>query len=143
MKIIGKSPSEQKIKVGEWTFSDQVGILASPYYQTLLLEPRLSRLLYLLASHEKSIVSRDYLMEQIWRDTIVNEESLTRAIADLRKVLLNNFPEGPKIDTIRKRGYLFSLGRTPKSLALKWNIKKKQVPVILTLIALIFWLLLF
>ena len=45
------------------------------------------------------------MTEKIWSDTIVNEDSLTRAVSDLRKVLKENFRNPPKIQTLHKRGY--------------------------------------
>lgn len=117
---------QQEIKIGKWHISDQLGILASPEGKSLVIEPRLSRLLYVLASQEKVILSRPYLMDYLWPDTIVNEESLTRAVADLRKLLNAHFENPPAIETIRKRGYQISISPGPKVYALKWKINKRQ-----------------
>ncbi|MCE7991660.1 MAG: hypothetical protein HEP71_06760 [Roseivirga sp.] len=133
----------EEIKVGQWTISAELGIVSGPLGKSLVLEPRLSRLLYLLALQEGDIVSREHLISQIWQETIVNEESLTRAIADLRKTLSKNFETPPVIQTLRKRGYQLNLKNGPKAMVLKLKIKKKHLYPLLgvacTLILLLWW----
>jgi DNA-binding winged helix-turn-helix (wHTH) protein len=75
------------------------------------LEPRVMHLLCLLAAADGNVVSRDELMMALWPKVIVNENSLTRAVSDLRKALstatqaetatVRNTP----IETVSKRGY--------------------------------------
>lgn len=75
------------------------------------LEPRLMQLLCLLADAKGQVLTRDTLMESLWPRVIVNENSLTRAISDLRKALV--LPAGftqatanpGLIETVPKRGY--------------------------------------
>lgn len=139
-----KSKQEgDKIKIAQWTISDRLGVLTSPGGKSLILEPRLARLLYLLALNEGSIISRQYLIDQIWQETIVNEESLTRAIADLRKILSKHFDTPPMIQTLRKRGYQLNLKDGPRAIVLKWKVKKKHVYSLLgaaCTVLLILWL---
>lgn len=70
------------------------------------LEPRLMRLLCLLAASADAVVTRDEIINTLWPRVVVNENSLTRAVSDLRRLLT---PEGDKrsdlIQTIPKRGY--------------------------------------
>ena len=124
MKVIKGQNPKQHIETGGWKICKEYGVLASPEGKSVVLEPRLSKLLYLLTSNVNEIVSRQYLINNIWAETIVNEESLTRAIADLRKVLLKNFESAPKIETIRKRGYKLALQMGPKQYAVKVVLKK-------------------
>ncbi len=51
------------------------------------------------------VVSRDELMKRVWPDTFVVEESLTRAISELRKVFGDSSREPRIIETIPKKGY--------------------------------------
>lgn len=69
------------------------------------LEPRLMQLLCVLASAPGTVHSRETLIQQIWPKVVVNENSLTRAISELRKKLAT--PEHTKrvIETIPKTGY--------------------------------------
>lgn len=70
------------------------------------LEPRLMRLLCLLADNAGSVLTRDELITALWPRVVVNENSLTRAVSDLRRLL--SPPDGSNIQfiqTIPKRGY--------------------------------------
>lgn len=114
MKISKHTDIEDLAEVGRWQFSSTYGIRKSPKRKALLLEPRLAKLLYLLSLNMDTIVSRNYLINHIWTDTIVNEESLTRAVSDLRKILSLNFKNTFTIETIRGRGYYLVISKDRK-----------------------------
>ena len=105
MNLSDREEAIDQFTVGQWTISTQSGMLSNGLGEELYLEPRLAQLFYLLSRNSNKLVSRKQLIEQIWRDTIVNEESLTRAISDLRKVLKAHFDNPPRIKTLPKRGY--------------------------------------
>lgn len=70
------------------------------------LEPRLTKLLCYLAANEGKVVSRDDLVKVLWPKVIVNENSLTRAVSELRKQLVAQEDSiSTYIETIPKRGY--------------------------------------
>jgi DNA-binding winged helix-turn-helix (wHTH) protein len=70
------------------------------------LEPRLVKLLCFLAANEHRVLSREELVQELWPRVIVNENSLTRAISELRKQLQSTNAAHPNyIETIPKRGY--------------------------------------
>src|SRR5690606_38532523 len=74
---------------------------------TRQLEPRLMKLLCLLADANGQVLTRDDLMTALWPRVVVNENSLTRAVSDLRKAL-NPEPlaiAANLIETVPKRGY--------------------------------------
>ena len=68
------------------------------------IEPRLMQLLCFLAANESIVLGRDSLVEQLWPNVIVNENSLTRAVSELRKQLRDGCRKDV-IETIPKRGY--------------------------------------
>lgn len=72
------------------------------------LEPRLMRLLCLLSADPQRVFGRDELMAHLWPRVIVNENSLTRAVSELRKQLSRGDAAGRLIDTIPKTGYRLS-----------------------------------
>ncbi|MFT4888210.1 MAG: DNA-binding winged helix-turn-helix (wHTH) protein [Pseudohongiellaceae bacterium] len=72
--------------------------------QCRAIEPRLMLLFCHLAANEFTVVSRNSLVEQLWPNVIVNENSLTRAVSELRKQLRGGCREDA-IQTIPKRGY--------------------------------------
>ena len=69
------------------------------------MEPRLIKLLEVLQRNADNVVKKEDILNSAWGDVVVNEESITRAIFDLRKDLDKRFANPPKIQTIRKVGY--------------------------------------
>jgi DNA-binding winged helix-turn-helix (wHTH) protein len=73
--------------------------------ETIQLEPRIMLVLVHLASRPGEVLSREYLFEAVWPDTVVCEEALTRTISELRRIFQDD-PKSPHvIETIRKSGY--------------------------------------
>lgn len=69
------------------------------------VEPRVMRVLVCLAEARGEVVTRDALLDAVWGETIVTEDSLTRTIFDLRKVFKDKAQNPQVIETIRKVGY--------------------------------------
>ena len=73
--------------------------------QEVSVEPRVMAVLCYLAQHAGRVVTRDELLDAVWADLVVNEDALTRAVSELRK-LFGDDPRSPKvIQTVRGRGY--------------------------------------
>ncbi len=69
------------------------------------VEPRLMQILVYLARRPGQVAARSALMDEIWGDVIVSEETLTVAVSELRRILRDE-PRSPRyIETIRKGGY--------------------------------------
>lgn len=86
------------------------------------LEPRLMHLLCLLAADPQQVLTREELMESLWPRVIVNENSLTRAVSELRKRLGDGTSGKPLIDTIPKTGYRLAVDccvRDPVPMGMK------------------------
>ncbi len=91
------------------------------------LEPRLVNLLCYLAANSDRVLSRDQLIQELWPRVVVNENSLTRAVSELRKQLNSvDATVTDYIETIPKRGYrlipaveseALEHGRNPKQVA--------------------------
>jgi DNA-binding winged helix-turn-helix (wHTH) protein len=100
----------------------------------IFLEPRLSKLFYHLYHNLDDLMSKDDLNEKMWSDTIVNDESLARAVADLRKKISDHNLMSLKIITIPKRGYkMVELENNPSI----WNRILKRTIYTVALITLI------
>jgi len=91
-----------------WTIDTELGTLKDGLGVETRLEPRLSKLMYLLLNNLGKFVSRRELIDEMWPDTVVTEQSLTRAVADLRKFLRSNYLAPPVIETASKQGYRMS-----------------------------------
>lgn len=117
MKTNHSRETIDQLKAGAWSISIASGMLSDGNGNSLYLEPRLAKLFCALVANGNQLVSRKQLIAQLWEDTIVNEESLTRAISDLRKVLKTAFDHPPQIQTLPKRGYkmIITMPVSPKA----------------------------
>lgn len=75
--------------------------------QPLPLEPKaLAVLVFLLANRDR-LVEKQELLDEVWKDTFVTPNALTRIIAQLRKTLGDDAKEARYIETVPTRGYRF------------------------------------
>ncbi len=69
------------------------------------VEPRVMQVLLTLAALPGEVIPRDRILDEVWKDQIVGEENLTRAISELRRIFADD-PRRPRvIETIRNHGY--------------------------------------
>jgi TolB-like protein/DNA-binding winged helix-turn-helix (wHTH) protein/tetratricopeptide (TPR) repeat protein len=73
----------------------------------LALEPKPLRVLLYLLHHTGRVVRKDELLDAVWGDTAVTENSLTRVIALLRRTLSDDAREPHLIETVATVGYRF------------------------------------
>jgi DNA-binding winged helix-turn-helix (wHTH) protein/Flp pilus assembly protein TadD len=78
----------------------------------ITLSPHLVDILEFLASRPGEIVSKETLLDRFWRDVHITDNTLTRAIADIRKALGDAAASPRYIQTAARRGYRF-LATTP------------------------------
>jgi len=105
---LGTKPAlSREFSLGEWRVLPQLNrIRCSGTNEERQLEPRLIRLLCFLGANEERVLSREELVQELWPRVVVNENSLTRAISELRKQLHSQDSRIPNyIETIPKRGY--------------------------------------
>ncbi|WP_168247550.1 MULTISPECIES: winged helix-turn-helix domain-containing protein [unclassified Mesorhizobium] len=67
------------------------------------LRSQSAEVLSVLAARPSEIVSKDALMQAVWPDTFVTEDSLTQCIADIRRALRDDAHK--IVETLPKRGY--------------------------------------
>ena len=71
------------------------------------LSPRLVEILAFIAARRGHIVTKTELLERFWPDVHVSENTLTRAIADIRKAINENASQPSYLETASRRGYRF------------------------------------
>ena len=71
------------------------------------LTPKATHLLSLLVSNAGALVDKDELLNEVWRDTFVEESNLTQNIFLLRRALGDERPGARYIETVARRGYRF------------------------------------
>ncbi|MCJ8294225.1 MAG: winged helix-turn-helix domain-containing protein [Colwellia sp.] len=96
----------QPCKIGYWQFDPTDGRLIS-VDKSVKLQPRLSLLLALFIANVNELLTREQLTEILWKDKIVNEDALSRCIAELRSALGDDRKNPKFIATIPKKGYRF------------------------------------
>lgn len=75
--------------------------------KTLALEPKALRVLLYLVRNPGRLVTKDELLSAVWADTAVTENSLSRVVALLWKVLDDDIREPRFIATVPTAGYRF------------------------------------
>jgi DNA-binding winged helix-turn-helix (wHTH) protein len=71
------------------------------------LSPRLVEILAFIVSRGGEIVTKEELLEKFWPDVNVTENTLTRAIADIRKAIGEDAASPRFLQTVSRRGYKF------------------------------------
>lgn len=87
------------------------------------LEPRLMHLFCSLAASPGRTLSRDDLIAELWPRVIVTENSLTRAVSELRKHLGAAGGGLVKIETVPKKGYRLVVEQTGNA-----NLSRRALP---------------
>lgn len=116
----------QVCKIGNWQFDPADGSLLSAN-KSVKLQPRLSLLLALFIANTNELLTRQQLTEILWKDKIVNEDALSRCVAELRAALGDNRQNPIYIETIPKKGYRFIC-------QLSDPIKQYKMPLFTTLV---------
>src|SRR5262245_26396965 len=71
------------------------------------LEPKAFSLLLLLIERRGELVTKDEILDAVWKETNVTENALTRKIAMLRRTLGDDSRQARYIQTVHTRGYQF------------------------------------
>lgn len=91
------------IKVGEWVvFPDSNKLCLDDTYD--LIEPLAMDVLVYFCQHSGEVISRDVLIENVWKGRVVSDHAVYRIINKLRQTLARDHSQ-EYIKTIRKKGY--------------------------------------
>lgn len=97
-------PRLQPFRVGDWQVHPEFNELRNAA-GSVRLQPRLIQVLRLLALSPGRTLTRDALIEGAWARRMVNDEVLSRTIADLRQALGDDARQPRYLETIPKLGY--------------------------------------
>jgi TolB-like protein/DNA-binding winged helix-turn-helix (wHTH) protein len=95
--------SAETITFGGFVFLAKSKQLQTVEGQAIDLRSQSAEVLSALAARPGEIVSKDALMQAVWPDTFVTDDSLTQCIADIRRALRDD--EHVIVQTLPKRGY--------------------------------------
>jgi TolB-like protein/DNA-binding winged helix-turn-helix (wHTH) protein/Flp pilus assembly protein TadD len=92
--------------LGDWTVDPTAGTLSGSAGERRRLTPKLMDLLVALVQRAGQVATRDELLRDVWGErSAVSDEPLTRAVAEVRRVLGDVRADPSYIETIPKRGY--------------------------------------
>ncbi len=83
------------------------------------LAPKAFDILLVLVENSGRLLSKDELMQNVWPDVVVEEINLARQISNLRKTLARTGGKQDYIETVSKRGYIFTTEVRVVSLQVK------------------------
>ena len=96
---------EKTYLVGKWQIETQLNRICDGD-DCKTIEPQCISLLSYLAENENQVVSRQELLDHVWKDTIVSDNTITKTIALLRRALDDDSKNPRYIKTIAKKGYV-------------------------------------
>lgn len=94
---------------------------------------RVVQVLIVLIEANGSVVTKEELYNKVWKDTVVTENSLNKAISQLRKIFEDTRTEPKFIETIPKKGYrmVSEVKKVELSKAHLPAYMKKRKPILL------------
>jgi TolB-like protein len=96
----------RQLKFGDWAFDVDTDVVDNGQSR-IQLEPQVAKVLEYLLQHQEQLLTRDRLINDVWRGRIVSDDAIHRCIAILRQALTPHDRQA-FIRTIPKKGYLAS-----------------------------------
>ena len=99
-------PAGDLLTFGPYRF-DRTNRILSKENLELPLPPRVLGVLEYLVTRPGRVVSKQALMDAVWKDAVVTETSLTEAVSQLRQALAEDPQQPAFVQTVHRRGYRF------------------------------------
>ena len=97
--------AQEAFRLGDWTVDPSTGSIVGPAGVSKHLEPKVMDVIVYLSKHAGNVVTRESLLDVVWRGRFNADQQLTRAISELRRAFEDDSNEPQYIATIHKRGY--------------------------------------
>jgi TolB-like protein/DNA-binding winged helix-turn-helix (wHTH) protein/tetratricopeptide (TPR) repeat protein len=94
-----------QFRLGPWVIRPEMGTVASNG-ETSHVSPKAMEVLVCLARRQGQVVGKDEIFREVWTNTFVSDDSLTRCIVELRRTFRDDAREPTLLKTIPKRGYV-------------------------------------
>lgn len=101
-RSMSTNAANARFNVGAWEVDPAAGCMRTAGKE-VRLEPRLMRVLVVLADARGDIVTKEDLVEKAWDNAAISDDAITSAIYRLRRLLAGE--DRPYIETAAKRGY--------------------------------------
>jgi adenylate cyclase len=89
-----------------FAFDPTRGVISRPCGDDIRLRPQSADVLQYLLDRAQRVVGREEILQAIWPDVVVTEQSITQCISDIRRALGTVAPE--LLRALPKRGYILS-----------------------------------
>lgn len=86
-------------RIGSWLVQPQLNSIADSE-TTVRVEPRAMEVLVYLSGHADEVLSKDRIIQAVWADTFVTDNTLATAISQLRRAFRDSPQEPAIIETI-------------------------------------------
>lgn len=116
--------SNETVDLGAFRFHSKNKELQSVNGGTVQLRNQSAEVLAFLAAHSGQLVSKDELIESVWGDTFVTDDSLVQCIGDIRKALGDDARK--IIETVPKKGYRLNAQTAPQTT----SARKRFLPAL-------------
>ena len=97
-------PQVTVFRVGEFRIEPALDAISKDGVTTKL-QPRTMRLLVCLIEHAGQVLSVEQLLDFVWKDVVVSQDSVYQAITSLRRILGDDPKEPKYIENVMRRGY--------------------------------------
>ena len=101
--------AQHAYRIGDWRVDPSAGQMTRGT-EAVQLDDRAMRLLVCLAERAGQVVSIDELLNSVWTDVVVSQDSVYQAITTLRRALGDNTRQPSYISTVPRRGYRLVAG---------------------------------
>lgn len=91
-------------RLDEWLVEPDLGLL-SRHGEEVRLEIKIMDVLVYLARHASKVVTRQQIIDGVWDGGFISDNTLTHAIAELRRALGDDASNPEYVETIHRRGY--------------------------------------
>jgi TolB-like protein/DNA-binding winged helix-turn-helix (wHTH) protein/cytochrome c-type biogenesis protein CcmH/NrfG len=91
-------------RIGRWLIQPQLHTI-SLGAQVINVEPKAMQVLVCLAGQTQEVVTKERLIREVWTDTFVTDDVLTRCISELRRAFNDDSKDPRVIQTIPRVGY--------------------------------------
>lgn len=96
--------TEKNFYLGQWIVKPSENKLVYKN-KSIKIEPRSMALLICLSGTKNKTISRQQLLQDVWKERLVNEDALTTSISKLRTAFRQYQPDLKVIETIPREGY--------------------------------------
>ena len=94
------------------------------------VRPKVMDLLVDLAGSAGTVISKETLLNEVWRTEAISESALTRTITELRSAVRDDVDQPQFLETIPKRGYRLIAPVRPVASQEESHARRRRVPAL-------------